>query len=84
MIKTEGRPRLIRWILFLQEFDLEIKNKRDSENLVADHLSRIPKGEEKKPLRDTFPEEHLFSLKSQLPWYADLVNYQVTGNFPAG
>ncbi|XP_071939099.1 uncharacterized protein [Coffea arabica] len=84
MIKKEARPRLIRWILFLQEFDLEIKNKRDSENLVADHLSRIPKGEEKKPLRDTFPEEHLFCLKSQLPWYADLVNYQVTGNFPAG
>nr|XP_027076937.1 uncharacterized protein LOC113700672 [Coffea arabica] len=84
MTKKDAKPRLIRWILLLQEFDLEIRDKRGSENLVADHLSRIPVGEDKEPLRDAFPEEHLFSLNSQLPWYADLVNYLVTGNFPAG
>ncbi|XP_071902756.1 uncharacterized protein [Coffea arabica] len=83
MTKKEAKSRLIRWILLLQEFDLEIKDKRDSENLVADHLSRIPVGEENEPLKDAFPEEHLFSLNSQLPWYADLVNYLVTANFPA-
>nr|XP_027068970.1 uncharacterized protein LOC113694266 [Coffea arabica] len=84
MTKKDAKPRLIRWILLLQEFDLEIRDKRGSENLVADHLSRIPVGEDNEPLRDAFPEEHLFSLNSQLPWYADLVNYLVTGNFPAG
>ncbi|XP_071909834.1 uncharacterized protein [Coffea arabica] len=66
------------------EFDLEIRDKKGSENLVVDHLSRIPVGEENEPLKDAFPEEHLFSLKPKLPWYADLVNYLVTGNFPAG
>nr|XP_027067751.1 uncharacterized protein LOC113693402 [Coffea arabica] len=84
MTKKDAKPRLIRWILLLQEFDLEIRDKRGSENLVADHLSRIPVGEDNEPLRDAFPEEHLFSINSQLPWYADLVNYLVTGNFPAG
>ncbi|XP_071929727.1 uncharacterized protein [Coffea arabica] len=84
MTKKDAKPRLIRWILLLQEFDLEIRDKRGSENLVADHLSRIPVGDDNEPLRDAFPEEHLFSLNSQLPWYADLVNYLVTGNFPAG
>ncbi|XP_071912445.1 uncharacterized protein [Coffea arabica] len=84
MTKKDAKPRLIRWILLLQEFDLEIRDKRGSENLVADHLSRIPVGEDSEPLKDAFPEEHLFSLNSQLPWYADLVNYLVTGNFPAG
>ncbi|XP_027071749.2 uncharacterized protein [Coffea arabica] len=84
MTKKDAKPRLIRWILLLQEFDLEIRDKRGSENLVADHLSRIPVGEDSEPLKDAFPEKHLFSLNSQLPWYADLVNYLVTDNFPAG
>ena len=41
MTKKEAKARLIRWILLLQEFDLEIWDKRGIENVVADHLSRI-------------------------------------------
>ena len=39
--KKDAKPRLVRWILLLQEFDCEIRDKKDSENLVADHLSMI-------------------------------------------
>ena len=43
MENKDDKPRLIRWVLLLEEFDLEIKDKKMSDNVIADHLSRLEK-----------------------------------------
>ncbi|CAN6692013.1 unnamed protein product [Malus baccata var. baccata] len=76
--KKETKPRLIRWILLLQEFDIEIRDKKGSENVVADHLSRMMHNEESLPIAETFPDKQLMSIKVSETWYADLVNFLVS------
>ena len=83
LTKIDTKPRLIRWILLLQEFDLEIKDKKGVENSVADHLSRLTTGNElaEYPFGGLFPDERLFVV-SEAPWYADIVNFLATGMTP--
>ncbi|KAM1230455.1 hypothetical protein ACFX11_040760 [Malus domestica] len=80
--KKEAKPRLIRWMLLLQEFDIEIRDKKGCENVVADHLSRLVREEESLPISETFPDEQLLSIKVSTPWYADLVNFLVSKQVP--
>ncbi|XP_045797211.1 uncharacterized protein LOC123891391 [Trifolium pratense] len=82
--KPEAKPRLIRWMLLLKEFNVEIKDKSGAENLVADHLSRIERDGDIFPIQDEFPDEQLLLLHGVTPWFADIVNYLVAGVFPAG
>ena len=85
MSKKEAKLRLIRWVLLLQEFDLEIKDKKGCDNVIADHLSRVEQNETEKEeaeLTKNFPDEQLFKVSFQIPWYADIVNYLACGVVP--
>lgn len=50
--KNDSKPGLIRWVLLLQEFDIEIVDKLGAQNLVAEHLSRLENGEKGNSLSD--------------------------------
>nr|CAN63804.1 hypothetical protein VITISV_021831 [Vitis vinifera] len=84
LTKQDAKARLIRWILLLQEFDLQIRDKKGVENVVADHLSRlaIAHNSHVLPINDDFPEESLMLLE-KAPWYAHIANYLVTSEVPS-
>ena len=56
---------------------MEIKDKKGSENVVADHLSRfeVDKIEDLAKIEESFLDEQLLMMEAHLPWYADFVNY---------
>ena len=65
MAKKDAKPRLIRWVLLLQEFDLEIKDKNESDNVIVDHLLRLEKLTAKErvtEIEENFPDEQLFQV----------------------
>src|ERR1041385_2627123 len=88
MAKKDAKPRLIRWVLLLQEFDLHIVDRKGADNPVVDNLSRmedIP--HDPIPVNDIFPDEQLPVVKVQPlsdPWFADYANLIVANYLPPG
>ncbi|GJS93798.1 reverse transcriptase domain-containing protein [Tanacetum coccineum] len=85
--KKDAKPRLMRWILLLQEFDVIIRDKKRAENLAADHLSRLENPHqdkfENKEITEIFPLETLGSVALRVDstlWFVDFANYHA-GNF---
>ena len=80
LTKQNAKARLIRWVLLLQEFNLQIKDKKRVENVVSDHLSRLTIAHDthSPPINDEFPEESLMQME-KAPWYAHIANFLTTG-----
>ncbi|XP_076950756.1 uncharacterized protein LOC143623815 [Bidens hawaiensis] len=86
--KQDAKPRLIRWFMLLQEFDIEIRDKKGAENVAPDHLSRHERaeiGDVGVIINDHFLIENLMFVKAQddgYPWFADIANFLVDGFLP--
>jgi hypothetical protein len=83
LMKKDAKPRLIWWILLLQEFDLEIRDKKGLDNLVTDYLPclQFEKSAEL-PINDYMRDNTLLKVSTVDPWYANIVNYIVAGYIP--
>ena len=86
MEKKDAKPRLIRWVLLLQEFDMHIVDRKGVDNPVADNLSRMENiPHYPTPVNDSFPDKQLSVVKVSSydsPWYADYANFIVSKFLP--
>jgi hypothetical protein len=74
LAKKEAKPRLIRWILLFQEFDFEIRDKKGVENVVANHLSRMNRGQDDKgTIEDKMRDDHLYRVLDKDTWLIDII-----------
>src|ERR1044072_162227 len=83
--KQDSKPRLIRWVLLLQEFDLEIIDRKGKDNGVADHLSRLEGGASSvEPIQEEFSDEKLLAVSTteSLPWFVNFANFVAAGQMP--
>jgi hypothetical protein len=71
--KKDAKPRLIRWIILLQEFDVEIRDKKGLENVVADHLSRMNHEDDKDPIEDKMRDDHLYRVLDKDTWMINII-----------
>ncbi|GJS11765.1 reverse transcriptase domain-containing protein [Tanacetum coccineum] len=74
-------------VLVLQEFDIEIKDRKGTENVTAYHLSRIENDEssDDSEVDDNFIRETLMEINTKdEPWFADFENYLVADIIPKG
>ena len=77
MVKKDAKPRLITWVLLLQEFDLQITDRKGAENPIADNLSRLGNIlDDPLPIDDSFPDEqlHVLNVSHNSPWFPDYAN----------
>jgi hypothetical protein len=74
LAKKDAKPRLICWVLLLQKFDVEIRDKTGVENVVADHFSRMNCGQDdKEPIEDKMRDNHLYQILDKDNWMIDII-----------
>nr|GEW16436.1 reverse transcriptase domain-containing protein [Tanacetum cinerariifolium] len=83
--KQDAKPRFLQWVLLLQEFDIIIRDKKETENLSTNHLSRLENPHkdvfDNKDINENFLLETLGKISiASTPWFADFANFHA-GNF---
>ena len=73
-----------KWIVILQEFDLDFQSAKSKKYLVfAELIAEFPIEEDVVIEEDSFPNEHIFLISKSDPWYRDILIYLQILKYPA-
>jgi hypothetical protein len=80
--RRQVNGKFARWIFILQEYDLECSTHKSKKSLILTELvTTLPSNTTSAPVNIDFPDEHLFYITSDDPWYDDLLVHLRTQNF---
>ena len=72
-----------KWIVILQEFDLEFFLAKSKKSLFfVELILDFPNEDEELVCEDTFIDEHIFLISTSDPWYGDIIVYLQTQRIP--
>ena len=75
--------KFVKWIVILQEFDLEFKSAKAKKSLVFTKLlSVLPRNNEEVSYDETLVDDHLLLITSSDLWYRTIIVYLQTTKFP--
>ena len=73
-----------KWIVILQEFDLDFQSAKSKKSLVfAELIAEFPTEEDVVIEEDSFLDKHIFLIFTSNPWYGDILIYLQTLKYPA-
>ena len=71
-----------KWIVILQEFDLEFEKSKAKKSLVfAELMCDFPSTDTETVAEDSIADEYLFLISTLDPWYGDIIVYLQTQYF---
>ena len=76
--KFKLSSRLVRWTLWLEEFDYIVEYKPRRMHLQAGHLFILSQHVGASPVDDRLGDENLFMVTAQPKWYARVVKFLTT------
>jgi hypothetical protein len=79
MKKPIADGKISRWFLLLEELNITILDKPKKDNVVVEFLYRIISNGNDPLAEDYFPDEHLFAVFTNSPWFAYIANCFTAG-----
>eukprot|EP00253_Pinus_taeda_P022991 PITA_22991 len=74
-----------KWIVILQDFDLEFASAKSKKLLVfVELICSLPSSSSPSHTEDHIPDETLFLISTLDPWYGDILTYLQTSSFRPG